>query len=118
MWLKLSGNMRMINGQRRGAAHLFCFPNRIAIASACSYNAFVVNYMQGNDIVRKTLNDQSLIYLQIARMIEDDILQRVYREEEQVPSMNWSARTTPTRSRRPRASTSWSRTAPCTNAEA
>ena len=33
-----------------------------------------------------TLNDQSLIYLQIARMLEDDILRGVYREEEQVPS--------------------------------
>ncbi len=35
-----------------------------------------------------TLNDQSLIYLQIARMLEDDILRGVYREEEQVPSTN------------------------------
>ncbi len=34
------------------------------------------------------LNDQSLIYLQIARMLEDDILRGVYREEEQVPSTN------------------------------
>ena len=38
------------------------------------------------------LNDQSLIYLQIARMIEDDILRGVYREEEQVPSTNELAR--------------------------
>ena len=35
-----------------------------------------------------TLNDQSLIYLQIAQMLEDDILRGVYREEEQVPSTN------------------------------
>ena len=35
--------------------------------------------------MRGTLNDQSLIYLQIARMLEDDILRGVYREEEQVP---------------------------------
>ena len=35
-----------------------------------------------------TLNDQSLIYLQIARMLEDDILRGIYREEEQVPSTN------------------------------
>ena len=39
-----------------------------------------------------TLNDQSLIYLQIARMLEDDILRVVYREEEQVPSTNELAR--------------------------
>ena len=39
-----------------------------------------------------TLNDQSLIYLQIARMLEDDILRGVYREGEQVPSTNELAR--------------------------
>ena len=39
-----------------------------------------------------TLNDQSSIYLQIARMLEDDILRGVYREEEQVPSTNELAR--------------------------
>ena len=39
-----------------------------------------------------TLNDQSLIYLQIAQMLEDDILRGVYREEEQVPSTNELAR--------------------------
>ena len=39
-----------------------------------------------------SLNDQSLIYLQIARMLEDDILRGVYREEEQVPSTNELAR--------------------------
>ena len=33
-----------------------------------------------------SLNDQSLIYLQIAQMLEDDILRKVYQEEEQVPS--------------------------------
>jgi len=42
--------------------------------------------------VRGTLNDQSLLYLQIARMLEDDILRGVYREEEQVPSTNELAR--------------------------
>ena len=42
--------------------------------------------------MRRTLNDQSLIYLQIARMLEDDILRGVYREEEQVPSTNELAR--------------------------
>ena len=39
-----------------------------------------------------TLNDQSLIYLQIAQMLEDDILRGVYREGEQVPSTNELAR--------------------------
>jgi len=42
--------------------------------------------------MRGTLNDQSLIYLQIARMLEDDILRGVYREEEQTPSTNELAR--------------------------
>ena len=35
---------------------------------------------------------QPLIYLQIARMLEDDILRGVYREEEQVPSTHELAR--------------------------
>ena len=35
-----------------------------------------------------TLNDQSLIYLQIAQMIEGDILRQVYLAGEQVPSTN------------------------------
>ena len=39
-----------------------------------------------------TLNDQSLIDLQIAKMLEDDILRGVYQEEEQVPSTNELAR--------------------------
>lgn len=39
-----------------------------------------------------TLNDQSLIYLQIAKMLEDDILRGIYQEEEQVPSTNELAR--------------------------
>lgn len=38
--------------------------------------------------MRGTLNDQSLIYLQIAQMLEDHILREIYREEEQVPSTN------------------------------
>jgi len=42
--------------------------------------------------VRGTLNDQSLIYLQIAQMLEDSILRGIYREEEQVPSTNELAR--------------------------
>ena len=33
-----------------------------------------------------SLNDQALIYRHIAQMLEDDILRKVYREEEQVPS--------------------------------
>ena len=43
-------------------------------------------------MVRGELNDQSLIYLQIAAMVEEDILRGVYREEEQVPSTNELAR--------------------------
>lgn len=42
--------------------------------------------------MRGTLSDQSLIYLQIARMLEDDILRGVIREDEQVPSTNELAR--------------------------
>ena len=42
--------------------------------------------------MRGTLHDQSLIYLQIAQMLEDDILRGVYREGEQVPSTNELAR--------------------------
>ena len=42
--------------------------------------------------MRGELSDQSLIYLQIAQMLEDDILRVVYREEEQVPSTNELAR--------------------------
>lgn len=38
------------------------------------------------------LSDQSLIYLQIAQMIEDNILRTIYCEEEQVPSTNELAR--------------------------
>ena len=38
--------------------------------------------------MRGTLNDRSLIYLQIAQMIEDDILRGVYAEGDQVPSTN------------------------------
>ena len=34
------------------------------------------------------LNDHALIYLQIAQMIEDDILRGVYAEGDQVPSTN------------------------------
>lgn len=42
--------------------------------------------------MRGTLSDQSLIYLQIARMLEDDILRGVCQEGEQVPSTNELAR--------------------------
>lgn len=43
-------------------------------------------------MMRGTLNDQSLIYLQIAQMLEDDILRGIYREGDQVPSTNELAR--------------------------
>ena len=39
-----------------------------------------------------TLNDQSMLYLQIAQMVEDDILREIYLENEQVPSTNELAR--------------------------
>ncbi len=38
------------------------------------------------------LNEQTSIYLQIAQMIENDILRGIYLEEEQVPSTNELAR--------------------------
>ena len=38
------------------------------------------------------LSDQALIYMQIAQMLEDDILRGAYREDEQVPSTNELAR--------------------------
>ena len=42
--------------------------------------------------MRGTLNDQSLIYLQIAQMLENNILRQIYQEGEQVPSTNELAR--------------------------
>ena len=39
-----------------------------------------------------TLHDQTSIYLQIAQMLENDILRGIYLEEEQVPSTNELAR--------------------------
>ncbi len=39
-----------------------------------------------------TLNEQSSIYLQIAKMLEDSILRGIYQEGEQVPSTNELAR--------------------------
>ena len=42
--------------------------------------------------MRGSLSEQALIYLQIAQMLEDDILRQVYREDDQVPSTNELAR--------------------------
>ncbi|MCI8869845.1 MAG: GntR family transcriptional regulator [Lawsonibacter sp.] len=42
--------------------------------------------------MRGAFREQSLIYLQIAQMLEDDILRGVYAPEEQVPSTNELAR--------------------------
>lgn len=42
--------------------------------------------------MQTTLNEQTSLYLQIARMLEDGILRGIYREEEQVPSTNELAR--------------------------
>ena len=39
-----------------------------------------------------TLDDRAMIYLQIAQMLENDILRGIYQEEEQVPSTNELAR--------------------------
>ncbi len=38
--------------------------------------------------MKDTLNDQDLIYLQIAQMLENDIVRGVYGEDRQVPSTN------------------------------
>lgn len=42
--------------------------------------------------MRGTFTDQALIYLQVAQMLEDDILRGLYREDDQVPSTNELAR--------------------------
>lgn len=42
--------------------------------------------------MQTTLNEQTSLYLQIAKMLEDGILRGIYREEEQVPSTNELAR--------------------------
>ena len=42
--------------------------------------------------MRMDLSDQALIYMQIAQMIEDDILRGVYGEDDQVPGTNELAR--------------------------
>jgi DNA-binding transcriptional regulator YhcF (GntR family) len=47
---------------------------------------------EGGVRVHGFLNDQDLLYLQIARMLEDDILRGIYREGEQTPSTNELAR--------------------------
>ena len=65
-----------------------------------------------------TLSDQSLIYLQIAQMLEDDILRGVYREEEQVPSTNELSRVYHINPRRPKGSTSSRRRGSCISAGA
>lgn len=66
-----------------------------------------------------TLSDQSLIYLQIAQMVEDDILRGVYREEEQVPSTNELSRVYHINPpRRPKGSTSSRRRGSCISAGA
>lgn len=42
--------------------------------------------------MNSALNDQTLLYRQIARLIEDGILRGEYREDEQIPSTNELAR--------------------------
>ena len=48
---------------------------------------------EGGDTLPPVLNDHTLIYLQIAKMLEDGILRGIYPEETQVPSTNELART-------------------------
>ena len=47
---------------------------------------------KGGDAVKGVLNDQSLIYQQIAQMLEDGILRGEYPDETAVPSTNELAR--------------------------
>lgn len=44
--------------------------------------------MKGGGAMQGLLSDQTLLYLQIAQMLENDILRGVYQAEEQVPSTN------------------------------
>lgn len=66
-----------------------------------------------------TLSDQSLIYLQIAQMLEDDILRGVYgRRSRCPPPMSSPGSITSTRPRRPKGSTSSRRRGSCISAGA
>ena len=47
---------------------------------------------QGGDTLTGNFNDTTSIYLQIAEMLENDVLRGVLDEEEQVPSTNELAR--------------------------
>ncbi len=47
---------------------------------------------KGGKRVHGALDGGGMIYLQIAQMLENDILRNIYREEEQVPSTNELAR--------------------------
>lgn len=48
---------------------------------------------KGGENLPPTLNEQTSIYLQIAKMLEDGILRGIYPEDTQVPSTNELART-------------------------
>ena len=48
---------------------------------------------KGGEHLPPTLNEQTSIYLQIAKMLEDGILRGIYPEDTQVPSTNELART-------------------------
>lgn len=48
---------------------------------------------KGGERLSPARNDHTLIYLQIAQMLEDGILRGIYPEETQVPSTNELART-------------------------
>lgn len=49
-------------------------------------------YQKGGAVLKGTLNDQSLIYRQIAQLLEDGILRGEYPADTQVPSTNELAR--------------------------
>ena len=55
-------------------------------------HATVVCKMKGGDALKGMLNDQSLIYQQIAQLLEDGILRGEYPPETPVPSTNELAR--------------------------
>ena len=58
-----------------------------------SYTSNEPYNLKGGEDLPPVLNDHTLIYNQIAQMLEDGILRGIYPEETQVPSTNELART-------------------------
>lgn len=56
-------------------------------------NELLNHVWKGGEHLPPTLNEQTSIYLQIAKMLEDGILRGIYPEDTQVPSTNELART-------------------------